>query len=33
MPAAGRLFLGVNDDHHADNSGTFNVAVKSAIAR
>jgi hypothetical protein len=33
MPAAGRLFLGVNDDHHPDNSGTFSVAVKSAIPR
>ncbi len=33
MPATGRLFLGVNDDHHNDNSGSFSVAVKSAIAR
>jgi hypothetical protein len=33
MPAAGRLFLGINDDHHPDNSGTFSVAVKSAIPR
>jgi hypothetical protein len=27
MPASGRLFLGVNDDHHADNSGVFRVTV------
>jgi hypothetical protein len=27
MPASGRLFLGVNDDHHADNSGNFVVKV------
>jgi hypothetical protein len=33
MPAAGRLFLGINDDHHDDNSGSFSVAVKSAIGR
>jgi hypothetical protein len=33
MPAAGRLFLGVNDDHHPDNNGAFSVVVKSAIAR
>jgi hypothetical protein len=33
MPAAGRLFLGVNDDHHPDNSGAFSVSVKSATAR
>jgi Ca2+-binding EF-hand superfamily protein len=26
-PNAGRLHLGVNDDHHADNTGTFNVVV------
>jgi hypothetical protein len=28
MPAAGRLFLGVNDDHHADNSGAFDVQIR-----
>lgn len=33
MPAAGRLFLGVNDDHHPDNNGSFSVAVKNAITR
>lgn len=27
MPDSGRLFLGVNDDHHADNSGNFVVRV------
>jgi len=27
MPANGRLQLGVNDDHHADNSGQFSVAI------
>jgi hypothetical protein len=27
MPANGRLFLGVNDDHVADNSGNFVVKV------
>ena len=27
MPASGRLFLGVNDDHHADNTGTFEVQI------
>jgi hypothetical protein len=26
-PRAGRLYLGVNDDHLADNQGTFNVTV------
>jgi Ca2+-binding EF-hand superfamily protein len=26
-PSAGRLYLGVNDDHHADNSGSFRVMV------
>jgi hypothetical protein len=28
MPAAGRLFLRVNDDHLADNSGQFEVRIK-----
>jgi hypothetical protein len=27
MPANGRLQLGINDDHHADNSGNFTVAI------
>jgi hypothetical protein len=27
MPAAGRLFLGINDDHHGDNGGAFSVVV------
>jgi len=27
MPASGRLFLGVNDDHYPDNSGNFVVKV------
>jgi hypothetical protein len=27
MPNGGRLFLGVNDDHHADNSGNFVVRI------
>jgi hypothetical protein len=29
MPASGRLFLGVNDDHHADNNGNYSVVVQS----
>jgi hypothetical protein len=33
MPAAGRLFLGINDDHHPDNGGAFTVTVKNAIPR
>ena len=28
MPANGQLFLGVNDDHLADNTGDFNVVVR-----
>jgi hypothetical protein len=28
MPAAGRLFLRVNDDHVADNSGQFDVRIR-----
>ena len=28
MPAGGRLFLRVNDDHVADNSGQFEVRLK-----
>jgi hypothetical protein len=27
MRSSGRLFLGVNDDHLADNSGYFEVIV------
>lgn len=27
MPANGRLFLGINDDHFADNAGSFSVVV------
>jgi hypothetical protein len=27
MPASGELFLGINDDHVADNQGHFNVVV------
>jgi hypothetical protein len=27
MPASGPLYLGVNDDALADNSGQFNVVV------
>lgn len=32
MPASGRLFLGVNDDHHADNNGSYSVVVQSTSA-
>ena len=28
MPANGRLYLGVNDDIHADNTGSFQVGVR-----
>lgn len=28
MPASGRLMLAVNDDHHADNSGSYSVAIQ-----
>ena len=27
VPRAGRLYLGVNDDHLADNEGTYRVTV------
>jgi hypothetical protein len=27
MPASGRLFLGINDDQHGDNGGSFEVKV------
>ena len=32
MPAAGRLFLRVNDDHLGDNSGQFEVRIKADSA-
>jgi hypothetical protein len=32
MPASGRLMLGVNDDHHADNSGNYSVLVQTTSA-
>jgi hypothetical protein len=28
MPASGHLFLGVNDDHLADNEGSFRVVIE-----
>jgi hypothetical protein len=28
MPAAGRLYLGINDDIVADNSGAFSVSIR-----
>ena len=33
MPAAGQLFLGVNDDHVADNNGGFRVNIQRASRR
>jgi hypothetical protein len=27
MPATGQLFLGINDDHFEDNSGTYTVTL------
>jgi hypothetical protein len=27
MPANGRLEVGINDDHHADNAGSFEVQI------
>jgi len=30
MPAAGQLFLGLNDDHFADNEGGFRVDIQRA---
>jgi hypothetical protein len=33
MPANGVLFLGINDDHHADNSGELRVQVERGRAR
>lgn len=32
MPASGRLLLGVNDDHHADNNGSYSVLVQTTSA-
>lgn len=33
MPANGVLFLGINDDHHADNSGELRVEVEGGRVR
>ncbi|MGH9310583.1 MAG: hypothetical protein ACRD1U_14495 [Vicinamibacterales bacterium] len=33
MPAAGQLFLGINDDHVSDNSGGFRVNVQRSGRR
>jgi len=33
MPAAGVLFLGINDDHLADNAGEFRVQVQGGSVR
>jgi hypothetical protein len=33
MPANGVLFLGINDDHHADNSGELRVEVQRSPVR
>jgi hypothetical protein len=33
MPAAGQLFLGINDDQLADNSGAFRVTVQRPARR
>jgi hypothetical protein len=34
MPASGQLFIGINDDHVADNSGEFRVTItRGAIRR
>jgi hypothetical protein len=33
MPANGVLFLGINDDHHADNSGELRVQVQGGRVR
>jgi hypothetical protein len=32
-PAAGQLFLGINDTHMPDNSGSFNVEIQRANVR
>jgi hypothetical protein len=33
MPAAGVLFVGINDDHLADNAGEFRVEIQGVRAR
>jgi len=33
MPAAGMLFVGINDDHPADNAGEFRVEIQGGRAR
>jgi hypothetical protein len=33
MPAAGQLFLGINDDHVADNEGGFRVNIQRSSRR
>ena len=33
MPADGRLFLGVNDDHVGDNSGNYVVKSLGTVTR
>ena len=33
MPANGQLFLGINDDHVADNSGGYRVTITRATTR
>ena len=33
MPAAGQLFLGVNDGRLADNTGSFRVTIQRSPAR
>jgi hypothetical protein len=33
MPAAGQLFLGINDDHVADNEGGYRVDIQRATNR
>ena len=33
MPAAGQLFLGLNDDHAGDNSGGFRVKIQRSSRR
>jgi small nuclear ribonucleoprotein (snRNP)-like protein len=30
IPASGELFLGINDDHFADNQGTYEVVIRRA---
>jgi hypothetical protein len=33
MPASGVLFLGINDDHHADNAGELRVEIQGGRVR